>query len=107
MRLNIQKLLLMTLTFLAMAAMSFGQRTDATFSGAVTDASGAVLPGAEIQLINEGTAAVLQQLTGQTGDFRFDFVPVGMYTLKIGLSGFMRYESRAIPLVAALNVSRT
>ncbi len=62
MPLNIQKLLLMTLTFLAMAAMSFGQRTDATFSGAVTDASGAVLPGAEIQLINEGTAAVLQQL---------------------------------------------
>src|SRR6266436_813418 len=107
MPLNIQKLLLMTLTFLAMAAMSFGQRTDATFSGAVTDASGAVLPGAEIQLINEGTAAVLQQLTGETGEFRFDFVPVGMYTLKIGLAGFRSYESRAIPLGAAQNVRRT
>src|SRR2546422_5587060 len=107
MPLNIQKLLLMTLTFLAMAAMSLGQRTDATFSGAVTDASGAVLPGAEIQLINEGTAAVLQQLTGETGEFRFDFVPVGMYTLKIGLAGFRSYESRAIPLGAAQNVRRT
>src|SRR5437667_1563735 len=107
MRLNMSKLLLMTLTFLAMAAMSFGQRTDATFSGSVTDASGAALPGAEIQLINEGTAAVLQQLTGETGEFRFDFVPVGTYTLKIGLAGFRTYESRGIPLGAAQNVRRT
>jgi len=88
MRLNMSKLLLMTVTFLAMAGMSSGQRTDATFAGAVTDASGAVLPGAEIQLINEGTAAMMQQLTGETGEFRFDFVPVGTYTLKIGLAGF-------------------
>src|SRR5213594_1048630 len=107
MRLNIQKLLLLTLTFLAMAAISFGQRTDATFSGSVTDASGAVLPGAEIQLINEGTAAALQQLTGETGEFRFDFVPVGSYTLKIVMPGFRTYESRGIPLGAAQNVRRT
>ena len=40
-------------------------------------------------------------------EFRFDFVPVGTYTLKIVLPGFRTYESRGIPLGAAQNVRRT
>jgi hypothetical protein len=106
--LNIQKFLLVTLTVaVAMAGMSFGQRTDATFAGLVTDPSGAVLPGAEVQMINDGTAAVTQQLTGETGEFRFDFLPVGVYTLKIVMAGFKSYQNQGIPLGAAQNVRRT
>jgi hypothetical protein len=49
----------------------------------------------------------MQQLTNETGEFVFDFVPVGTYTLKIVMPGFKSYESRAIPLGAAQNVRRT
>jgi len=71
------------------------QRTTATFAGIVADSSGAVLPGAEVQLINEGTSATVQQVTGETGEFLFDYVPVGTYTLKIGLPGFKTGSRRA------------
>ena len=109
MRLNIEKfLLVVALTIMvSMAGVSFGQRTDATFAGVVTDPTGAVLPGAQIQMTNDGTAAVVQQVTGETGEFRFDFLPVGSYTLKIVMPGFRTYESRGIPLGAAQNVRRT
>jgi len=60
-----------------------------------------------VQLVNEGTAAVMQQLATETGEFIFNFVPVGNYTLKIGMAGFKSYESRGIPLGAAQNVRRT
>src|SRR5437868_3004346 len=39
----------------------FAQRTDATFAGVVTDPSGAVLPGVDIELVNQGTGAATQQ----------------------------------------------
>src|SRR5438552_8672359 len=104
---NVAKIVLVALVVVAMAGVSLGQRTDATFAGVVKDPSGAVLPGADIQLINEGTAAVLQQTSGETGEFVFSFVPVSTYTLKIVMPGFRSYESRGIPLSAAQNVRRT
>src|SRR6267142_1575148 len=58
-------------------------------------------------MLNEGTSAVTQQLTGETGEFLFNFVPVGSYTLKIGMPGFKTYEGRGIPLGASQNVRRT
>jgi carboxypeptidase family protein/TonB-dependent receptor-like protein len=95
------------LVVLAPAAVGFGQRTTATLAGIVTDPSGAVLPGASVELVNEGTSASIQQLTGETGEFILDYVPVGVYTLKITMPGFRTYESRSIPLGAGQNVRRT
>src|SRR5262245_16121296 len=98
---------MVVLLSIAPANFSSAQQTTATFAGVVADPTGAVLPGAEIQLVNEGTAAVLQQITNETGEFIFNYVPVGTYTLKIALPGFKGYESRSIPLSAAQNVRRT
>src|SRR5438132_236527 len=91
----------------AAAAVGSGQGTTATFAGIVTDPTGAVLPGAEIEIVNEGTSAVTHQVTSETGEFVFNFVPAGTYTLKITMPGFKVYESRAIPLGAAQRVRRT
>jgi len=101
------RMVLAGLLLVTMADPSLAQRTTATFAGIVTDPSGAVLPGAEVQMVNEGTSAVTQQLTGETGEFLFNFVPVGSYTLKIGMPGFKTYEGRGIPLGASQNVRRT
>src|SRR2546426_6861531 len=106
MRLNI-RMILIALAVVATTGLSFGQRTTATFAGIVVDPTSAVLPGAEIEIINEGTAALTQQVTSETGEFVFNFVSAGTYTLKIGLPGFKTYESRGIPLGAAQNVRRT
>src|SRR5262245_57000582 len=107
MHFNICKVLTLFLVLIATASLSLAQQTTATFAGLVTDATSAVLPGADVQLINEGTSAALQQLTSETGEFIFNYIPVGTYTLKIALPGFKGYEGRSIPLSAAQNVRRT
>src|SRR5437016_12106859 len=91
----------------ALAISCFGQRTMATFGGVVEDETHAVLPGVQVRFLNEGTSAVLEQLTNERGEFLFDFVPVGAYTLKLEMAGFKNLESRNIPLGAAQTLRRT
>ena len=105
--LNIRTLVLLILIALVGANSSFAQGTTAKFAGIVQDSTGAVLPGVEASLVNEGTAAALQAVTNETGEFLIDFVPPGTYTLKLGLPGFKGFESRGIPLGAAQSVRRT
>src|SRR5262245_44803235 len=95
---------LVLLLVLAAANPSGAQVTTATLYGIVTDQSGAVLPGAEIILTHEGTSAVRQTATGETGEFVFTALPVGSYTLKIALQGFKTYESKGIELAAGQNI---
>src|SRR6185503_18219756 len=107
MRTSLSKCVFVLVAVIAMTNPGLAQRTTATFAGIVTDPSSAVLPGASVQLVNEGTNAVTEKVTGETGEFLFDYVPVGSYTLKISMPGFRTYESRAIPLGAAQSVRRT
>src|SRR5215510_5052574 len=107
MHMSLRKVVFVMAALIGIASAGMAQRTTATFAGIVTDPSSAVLPGVTVQLVNEGTNAVTEKTTGETGEFLFDYVPVGTYTLKISLPGFKSYESRAIPLGAAQNVRRT
>src|SRR5438552_4484594 len=104
---TVRLLVLLIVLVLALPNPNLAQRTTATFAGIVQDPSGAVLPGVEASLINEGTSAALETLTNETGEFLIDFVPPGTYTLKLALPGFKGYESRSIPLGAAQSVRRT
>jgi hypothetical protein len=99
--------ILYALFWIVVSAESMAQRTTATFAGVVRDGTDAVLPGAEAELVNEGTSAVLQRVTNERGEFLFDFLPAATYTLKIAMPGFRTFESRGIPLGAAQNVRRT
>lgn len=102
-----RRMALVTLILFVTAHAGLAQRTTATFAGIVADATNAVLPGAEVNLINEGTSATIQMITNETGEFLFDFVPPGAYTLKISMPGFRAYESRGFPLGAGQSVRRT
>jgi len=92
-----------------LAAVSIGisQGTTARLAGIVQDSTGAVLPGVEASLTNEGTSTALQTVTNESGEFLFDFIPAGTYTLKLSLPGFKGFESRGIPLGAAQSLRRT
>jgi len=86
-------------------APAAAQRTTATLAGLVVDTSGGALPGATIELVNDETAVPEQpQVSGATGEFVFNYVPVGKYTLTISLSGFKTYKSTGVQLSAAQNV---
>src|SRR5206468_12982465 len=101
------KMVLSVLLILAVGNPSLAQRTTATFGGTVEDQSHAVLPGVQINLINEGTSATLEQLSTERGEFFFDFVRVGIYTLKLNMPGVKNLERRRNSLGASQSVRRS
>jgi len=59
-----------------------------SITGAVTDASGAVVSGAKVTLTNEGTGAVLSTTTRSDGGYEFNPVRIGSYKLDAAAPGF-------------------
>src|SRR6266496_1640996 len=68
------------------------QTVTGTLEGRVTDATGAVVPGAEISATNTETGLVRGTKTNQDGYYRLTFLPVGQYTVSAGAKGFGRKE---------------
>jgi len=65
----------------------FAQSTS-SISGAVTDSSGAVIPGVAVTVTNEDTGVVNRQATTASGLFSFPALPVGAYTVTAEIKGF-------------------
>jgi hypothetical protein len=84
------------LAFVALFAVTtlHGQVDTGSISGTVSDSSGAVVSGAEVTLISEGTGVSLTTRTGADGIYRFSPVRIGSYQLKAIAKGF-ETESQA------------
>ena len=57
-------------------------------AGTVRDDSDAVIPGASVQLLDEGTGVQKQTVTNQSGDFAFRDLSSGSYQVTVALAGF-------------------
>src|SRR3979409_2378566 len=79
---------------LALAPSAAAQVTTGDIVGRVTDASGGVLPGATVTIENVGTHDIRTAPTNESGDYVFNLLPIGAYTVKIELSGFGSKNSR-------------
>jgi hypothetical protein len=89
------RLLVAALTILfALHGLARAQVTTADIIGRVTDASGAVLPGATVTIEHVATGDVRTQTTTATGDYAFTLLPIGTYTVKIELQGFQTQNAR-------------
>ncbi|HEX3437782.1 MAG TPA: carboxypeptidase regulatory-like domain-containing protein [Pseudacidobacterium sp.] len=69
-------------------AGSAASNSVATFTGTVSDTTGAIIPGAEVQLTDGTGAAVTTVTTDSSGNFRIQPPQQGDYTLTISLQGF-------------------
>ena len=56
-------------------------------TGTVSDASGAVIPGAAVTLTNDDTTVSATTSTNEVGSYLFDFVLPGTYTVTWHLRG--------------------
>ncbi len=56
--------------------------------GTVADASGAVIPGADVTVVNDLTGLTRNTTTDDNGSFRVDFLRPGEYRLEIRKQGF-------------------
>ncbi|HZU25283.1 MAG TPA: TonB-dependent receptor [Bryobacteraceae bacterium] len=84
-----------TLFFLASAG-AFAQT--ATILGTVTDQSGAVVPGSTVTITNTGTSIQRVVETNASGNYLAAELPVGLYSVKAGASGFKTYERTGLKL---------
>ncbi len=78
------------------AAQGLTQDITGTVQGVVTDPAGARVPGVSVDLINEGTRSVTTRTTTAEGEFLFNLVPPGRYTVTASLSGFKKASTTAV-----------
>lgn len=93
--------LLAVLLALSMATGLSAQETRASLRGTVTDTSGAIVPGATIELTNIDTGVVSNTTTNEAGLYRFLFLNPGKYKLVAAIVGFKTFERANIPLTVS------
>ena len=83
----------------ASASAALAQSTFATLTGTVTDASGALLPGATVTATLVSTGTERTALTDPAGSFQLANLDAGLYRLRTHLDGFAD-AVRAVQLLA-------
>lgn len=75
-----------------------GQSITGSITGVVTDSTGALVPGAEIAVVNLGTSARSTAKSDGTGNYSIPLLPRGDYRLEATASGFKKYVRDGIVL---------
>src|ERR1700728_1842083 len=89
------------LTFLILfTTVAFGQLTTADILGTVTDASGAVIPNAQVTLTNLGTQEKRTITSNSSGDYTFTLLPVGHYSITVKAKGFESFSTTDLAVEA-------
>lgn len=84
---------------------AWAQIVTGSISGTVTDTSGAVVAGAKLTLTNEATSVPQTVRSGSNGDYVFEAVNPGTYTLTAEAPGFSRYVSSGIQAHTQTNLT--
>ena len=77
-----------SIMMLLFSAAVFAQTTDSNLTGIVSDASGAVIQKATIEIKNDATGVKFTTISGVDGLYRFNNVPVGTYTITAAARGY-------------------
>ncbi|HEY9405113.1 MAG TPA: carboxypeptidase regulatory-like domain-containing protein [Pyrinomonadaceae bacterium] len=72
---------------------ALAQGTASRVTGTVVDQAGASIPDATVVLTHEGTKVSFTAQTTTTGNYVFDSVQVGLYTVSVEKSGFKKFIS--------------
>ena len=82
-RLELPRVVVILAALLLPALAAFAQTTTSTIAGTVTDASGAVIRGAEVTVRGETIAAERRATTDERGEYRLTALPAGTYTITV------------------------
>jgi hypothetical protein len=90
---------LVCVLLLGMGAWLRAQATGSgSLRGTVKDPTGAVVPGADVTLISEGTRDERRAITDEEGGFYFGALRPGTYTLRVELPGFKTHEETGLTI---------
>ena len=88
------------LAFVCLATSALAQNSG-SITGTVRDATGAVVPGAQVILSNSQKGISLKTTTNSGGDYLIAGLPTGTFDLSITAKGFRKYEATGIVLETA------
>jgi hypothetical protein len=91
-------LTLLLFAFFAAVPVLWGQATDANLVGSVLDATGAAVPNANVELENMATGVRSQTKTNAEGQYRFNNIPTGRYSVKASSAGFSDKTIANVPV---------
>src|SRR5580658_8313023 len=99
---HLQKVLLaLTSVVLLFCATARGQIITSTILGHVTDSSGAVVPGAQVSITNEGTTVTTDTATNSAGDYSVSGLSAGLYTVAVKQKGFETSQVTGLQLLSS------
>jgi len=87
-----------------LCSVVWGQSQNNTISGAVTDASGAVVPNARVSLTYVQRNITTETTTGQDGLYSFPNLGPGSYTVRVTAPGFKPVVQRGIEVSVSQQV---
>ena len=95
--------------FLALVLASFSasawpQTQLATVFGTVADPSGAVIPKAQVTIVNQSTGLKRETPTDLTGQYRIAGLPTGNYSVRVEKAGFQTQVREGITLTSASEI---
>ncbi|MCZ2079460.1 MAG: TonB-dependent receptor [Bryobacteraceae bacterium] len=84
------------LSFLLVSGVAFSQDYRAKVQGVVTDPTTAAVPDAKVTLQNDNTGVASTRTTNTSGQYLFDYVEPGTYTVSVEAAGFARTIQRNV-----------
>ena len=100
-----KKIVLAAFLLIGFPAITFGQAGSATLSGKVTDPSGLVVVGANVEATNIGTNVTYPAETNDAGFYSLSSLPPGKYSLTVQKVGFQSIVKPNIDLHVADDIS--
>jgi Carboxypeptidase regulatory-like domain len=95
---NLSRRLFLVFAFLSLAQHAASQGTSGSFTGAVSDSTGAVIPAAAVTATSVDSGRTWRTQTNEVGVYNLPAVPPGTYTLVVEAAGFKRLATNALTL---------
>ncbi|MFN7943890.1 MAG: TonB-dependent receptor [Blastocatellia bacterium] len=81
------------------------QTINGSISGSVTDQNGAAIAGARITATSKATGATRETTTNEEGLYRLTGLPIGAYSVKVGMAGFQPQLNERVDVSVAVDTA--
>lgn len=96
---------LLAVLVVSMTSIARAQSSSGTVSGRVVDQTGAVVAGAEVDLVNQETGVSATTHVVASGDFTFTDVQPGTFTVIVKSQGYKEYQKKNLTLTSSARLS--
>src|SRR5215469_12595744 len=80
--------------------------TASSLQGTIADKTQAVIATAEVTITNRETGATRTAKTSDTGEYRFEVLPAGIYNVKVTAAGFAGAEAKDVEVLVGRTVTQ-